>query len=339
MKEASMDRKRVVRFVVAVTVLAVAGLIAAVPVAQAGQVTLKLATSQPPKGGFLGDTPKVFADEVEKLTKGQLKVQIFHSGSLSSNEAELFQMAQSGAVDLAIGATTYILGWTPRAKVFDLPYLLEGAPHFKKVVQGKVGEVIAKEVEDDGVYLITYILPGVRNIFTTKRSIEKLEDAKGMKIRSMQSPVYIDMFKNMGMLPTALPASELYTSLQTGVVDAGENDAASVVSWGWVDVIKFYSLSEHSISCNVMIVNKKKMDSLSADAQKAIREAGKKAENYQLDYIQKALAENLEKIKAKGVKVNVITDKKPFQDAVKDIIAKYEPEIGKDLIQAVRDAK
>ena len=334
-----MQRTKVVWFALSLTVLVVAGLLAIAPVAQAGQVTLKLATSQPPKGGFLGDTPKVFADEVEKLTKGQVKVQVFHSGSLSSNEAELFQMAQSGAVDLAIGATTYILGWTPRAKVFDLPYLFEGAPHFKKVVQGKVGEVIAKEVEDDGVYLITYILPGVRSIFSTKRSIEKIEDAKGMKIRSMQSPVYIDMFKNMGMLPTALPASELYTSLQTGVVDAGENDAASVVSWGWVDVIKFYSLNEHSISCNVMIVNKKKMDSLPADVQKAIREAGKKAENYQLDYIQKALAENLEKIKAKGVKVNVITDRKPFQDAVKDIIAKYEPEIGKDLIQAVRDAK
>jgi tripartite ATP-independent transporter DctP family solute receptor len=334
-----MDRKRVARFVFATLILAVAGLLAVVPVAQAGQITLKLATSQPPKGGFLGETPKVFADELEKATKGQVKVQIFHSGSLSSNEAELFQMAQSGAVDLAIGATTYILGWTPRAKVFDLPYLFEGAPHFKKVVQGKVGEVIAKEVEDDGVYLVTYILPGVRSIFSTKRAIEKIEDAKGMKIRSMQSPVYIDMFKNMGMLPTALPASELYTSLQTGVVDAGENDAASVVSWGWVDVIKFYSLNEHSISCNVMIVNKKKMDSLPADVQKAVREAGKKAENYQLDYIQKALAENLEKIKAKGVKVNVITNRKPFQDAVKDIIAKYEPEIGKDLIQAVRDAK
>jgi tripartite ATP-independent transporter DctP family solute receptor len=334
-----MNRKWVARVVFAAMILAVAGLIAAVPVAQAGQITLKLATSQPPKGGFLGETPKIFADELEKATKGQVKVQIFHSGSLSSNEAELFQMAQSGAVDFAIGATTYILGWTPRAKVFDLPYLFEGAPHFKKVVQGKVGEVIAKEVENNGVYLITYILPGVRSIFSTKRAIEKIEDAKGMKIRSMQSPVYIDMFKNMGMLPTALPASELYTSLQTGVVDAGENDAASVVSWGWVDVIKFYSINEHSISCNVMIVNKKKMDSLPADVQKAVREAGKKAENYQLDYIQKALAENLEKIKAKGVKVNVITDRKPFQDAVKDIIAKYEPEIGKDLIQAVRDAK
>lgn len=333
-----MNRKAIVRWVLAVAVLTMAGLLAVAPLAQAGQITLKLATSQPPKGGFLGETPKVFADEVEKETKGQVKVQIFHSGSLSSNEAELFQMAQSGAVDLAIGATTYILGWTPRAKVFDLPYLFEGAPHFKKVVQGKVGEVIAKEVEGNNVVLLTYILPGVRSIFSTKRPIEKIDDAKGLKIRSMQSPVYIDMFKNMGMLPTALPASELYTSLQTGVVDAGENDPASVVSWGWVDVIKYYSLNEHSISCNVMVINKKKFDSLPADVQKAVREAGKKAENYQLDYIQKALADNLDKIKAKGVKVNVITDKKPFQDAVKDIIAKYEPEIGKDLIQTVRDA-
>jgi len=334
-----MTRKKIARIVLGIAALVAVGLLAAVPAVQAGQVTLKFATSQPPKGGFLGDTPKVFADELEKATKGQVKTQLFHSGSLSSNEAELFQMAQSGAVDLAIGATTYILGWAPQAKVFDLPYLFEGAPHFKKVVQGKVGEVIAKQVEDDGVVLLTYILPGVRSIFNTKRPIEKIEDAKGLKIRSMQSPVYIDMFKNMGMLPTALPASELYTSLQTGVVDAGENDPASVVSWGWVDVIKYYSLNEHSISCNVMAMNKKKFDGLSPEIQKAIREAGKKAENYQLDYIQKALADNLAKIKAKGVKVNTIADKKPFQSAVKDIIAKYEPEIGKDLIQAVRDAK
>jgi tripartite ATP-independent transporter DctP family solute receptor len=333
-----MSRKGIARSVFVIAVLAAAGLIAAVPVAQAGQVTLKLATSQPPKGGFLGETPKVFADALEQATKGQVKVQIFHSGSLSSNEAELFQMAQSGAVDLGIGATTYILGWAPSAKVFDLPYLFEGVGHFKKVVQGKVGEILAKQVEDDGVVLLTYILPGVRSIFTTVRPINAVADAKGLKIRSMQSPVYIDMFKNMGMLPTPMPSSELYTSLQTGVVDAGENDPASVVSWGWVDVIKYYSLNEHSISCNVMVMNKKRFDSFPPDIQKAIREAGKKAENHQLDYIEKALAENLEKIKAKGVKVNVIQDKKPFQDAVKDIIAKYEPEIGQGIVPMVREA-
>jgi len=305
---------------------------------QAGEITLKIATSQPPKGGYLGGMEKVFADELEQLTKGQVKSRIFHSGSLSSNEAELAQMAQSGAVDASIAASTYILGWAPSMKVFDLPYLFEGAGHFKRVVQGPVGERLAKQVEDDGVVLISYILPGIRSIFNTKRPVNVLEDAKGMKIRSMQSPVYVEMFKSFGMLPTPMPSSELYTSLQTGVVDAGENDPASVVSWGWVDVIKFYSLDEHSLTACVLLMNKKRFDGFPADVQKAIREAGKKAENYQLDYIEKAAAENLEKIKAKGVKVNVITDKKPFQDAVKHVIAQYEKEIGPDLIQMVRDA-
>src|SRR5512137_2864583 len=161
--------------------------------AEAGEVTLKLATSQPPKGGYLGGMDKVFADELEKLTKGQVKTRIFHSGSLSSNEAELAQMAQSGAVDASIAATTYILGWAPSMKVFDLPYLFEGVGHFKRVVQGPVGERLAKQVEDDGVVLISYILPGIRSIFNTKRPIGSLQDAKGMKIRSMQSPVYVDM--------------------------------------------------------------------------------------------------------------------------------------------------
>jgi TRAP-type transport system periplasmic protein len=321
-----------------VLLVGIAGIgIAPVPV-HAGEITLKIATSQPPKGGYLGGMEKVFADELERLTKGQVKSRIFHSGSLSSNEAELAQMAQSGAVDASIAASTYILGWAPSMKVFDLPYLFEGVGHFKRVVQGPVGERLAKQVEDDGVVLISYILPGIRSIFNTKRPVNTLDDAKGMKIRSMQSPVYVEMFKSFGMLPTPMPSSELYTSLQTGVVDAGENDPASVVSWGWVDVIKYYSLDEHSLTACILLMNKKRFDSFPTDVQKAIREAGKKAENYQLDYIEKAAAENLEKIKAKGVKVNVIADKKPFQDAVKHVIAQYEKEIGPDLIQMVRDA-
>ncbi len=307
-------------------------------IAQAGEVVLKLGTSQPPKGGYLGDTPKVFADAIEQATKGAVKVKVFYSGSLSANERELLEMAQSGATDFGIGATTYVLGWAPAFKVFDLPYLFQGVEHFKRVVQGPVGETLAKQEEVHGVVQLAYILPGVRSIFNNVRPINKLEDAKGLKIRSMQSPVYLDMFKAMGMLPTAMPASELYTSLQTGVVDAGENDPASVVSWGWIDVIKYYSLDEHSISCNVLIMNKKRFDSFSPEIQKAILQAGKTAENYQLDYIQKATAESLEKIRAKGVKVNTIPDKKPFQDAVKHIIAQYEPEIGHNLVQMVRDA-
>jgi TRAP-type transport system periplasmic protein len=330
-----MTRTRMLAIATVITVLAALG---PTGFGHAGELALKIATSQPPKGGYLGGMEKIFADELEKLTNGQVKSRIFHSGALSSNERELAEMAQSGAVDVAIAATTYVLGWAPSMKVFDLPYLFEGVNHFRKVVQGEVGQILAKQVEDDGVVLLSYILPGVRSIFNTKRPIEKLEDAKGMKIRSMQSPVYVDMFTSMGMLPTPMPSSELYTSLQTGVVDAGENDPASVVSWGWVDVIKYYSLNEHSIAVCIMVMNKKRFDGFSPEFQKAILEAGKRAENYQLAYIEKAWADSLKTIEAKGVKINRVKDKTPFQESVKHIVAKFEPEIGKDLIQKVRDA-
>ncbi|HEX7551410.1 MAG TPA: TRAP transporter substrate-binding protein [Candidatus Methylomirabilis sp.] len=330
-------RSKGILAVVAAAVLALAWMLAVVP-AQAGEITLKLATSQPPKGGYQGEVPKVFGDALEQATKGQVKVKVFHSGSLTSNERELAEMAQSGAVDVSIAATTYILGWAPSMKVFDLPYLFEGVPNFKRFVQGPARKILSSQVEDDGVIALAYTIPGVRSIFNNIRPINTIADAKAMKIRSMQSPVYLEMFKSMGMLPTPLPSSELYTSLQLGVVDAGENDPASVVSWGWIDVIKFYSLDEHSISCNVMMINKKRFDSFSPDIQKAIVDAGRKAEDYQHDYIEKAAGENLAKIKAKGVKVNTIADKKPFQDSVKHIIAQYEKEIGFNLVQMVRDS-
>ena len=317
--------------------VAVLGIVCLVGTAWAGEVVLKFGTSQPPKGGYQGETPKVFADELEKATKGQVKTKVFYSGALTANEQELAEMAQSGAVDVSIAATTYILGWAPSMKVFDLPYLFQGVDNFTRFIQGPARAILSAQVEKNGAIAIAYTLPGVRSIFNNTRPINKLEDVKGLKIRSMQSPVFLEMFKSMGMLPTPMPSSELYTSLQTGVVDAGENDPASVMSWGWVDVIKYYSLDEHAISCNVMLINKKRFESFSPDIQKAILEAGRKAEDYQHDYIKKATTENLEKIKAKGVKVNTIADKKPFQDAVKHIIAQYEKEIGYNLVQMVRD--
>ena len=153
----------------------------------------------------------------------------------------------------------------------------------------------------------------------------------------MQSPVYVEMFKSMGMLPTPMPSSELYASLQLGTVDAGENDPASVVSWGWKDVIKYYSLDQHSISVVVILMNKAKFDNYPPDIQKAIIDAGQEAEDYQINYITDAWARSLVAIKAAGVKVNEIKDIKPFQDSVAHIVGKYEKEIGHGLIQKVRD--
>lgn len=320
------------------TAIAVVAGICAGSATAGAETVLRFASSQPAEGGYMGEIVKVLGDAIAEKTNGEVTVKAFYAGALSSNERELAEMAQSGAVDMANAATTYILGWAPSAKVFDLPYLYEGVDHYKAVVQGEVGDFIKDEVEGAGVKVISYVLPGIRSIFNNERPIHTLEDAEGLKIRSMQSPVYIEMFKNMGMLPTPMPASELYTALQLGTVDAGENDPASVVSWGWKDVIKYYSLDRHSIAVVVILMNKAKFDSFPPEIQQAILEAGKEAENYQIEYITDAWARSMEEMKAAGVEINEIDDIKPFQEAVAPIVDKFSDEIGHGLVDKVKAA-
>jgi tripartite ATP-independent transporter DctP family solute receptor len=306
--------------------------------AAASVIDMRFATSQPPTGGYLGDSPQKFGEYLAESSKGAIKLTVHHSGSLSANERELFEMAQAGTVDFATGGTPYVIGWSPSLKVLDLPYLFEDLEHFRRVTQGPVAKIINDEVTQHGVEILGYVLCGFRSIFTAKKQVANLDDLKGLKIRCQESPVYIEMFRALGMLPTAMPASELYTSLQTGVVDAGENDPASVVSWGWVDVIKCYILDKHSVTGNLVAVNKAKLDALSPDLQTSVRGSAKKMIDYQLNYIEGAWADSLTKIKAKGVTVVELQNLKPFQDKVNFLAAQYDKELGKNLVQLVQDA-
>lgn len=301
------------------------------------KVTLSLGTSQPDKGGFLGETPARFKQYLVELSGGRVDLKVHYGGSLSSNERELAEMVQSGSIDFSFGATTYILGWTPSAKIFDLPYLFTNVEHFRRVTahESKVFQQLQSEIMKNNVQLLGFILPGFRSIFNNKKPIYTPEDCAGLKIRSMQSPVYVEMFKALGMLPTPMPASELYAALQTGVVDAGENDPASVVSWGWVDVIKYYSLTQHTLSANFLIMNKKKLESFNPELQKAIIEAGKKAIAYQLDYIQQAWEDSMKIIRSKGVQVNNVKDVNAFRNKISHMITQYDKEIGYGLVDAV----
>ncbi|MDR1933372.1 MAG: TRAP transporter substrate-binding protein [Spirochaetales bacterium] len=303
-----------------------------------GAIDMRFATSQPPTGGYLGDSPQKFGEYLAEASKGAIKLTVHHSGSLSANERELFEMAQAGTVDFATGGTPYVIGWSPSLKVMDLPYLFEDVEHIRKVTQGPVAKIINEECNKNGVEILGYVLCGFRSIFTAKTQVKTLEDLKGMKIRCQESPVYIEMFRALGMLPTPMPASELYTSLQTGVVDAGENDPASVVSWGWVDVIKCYMLDKHSVTCNLVAMNKPKLDALPPDLQKAVHDSAKKMIDYQFAYIEGAWAESLDMIRAKGVTVVELASLKPFQDKVSFLADQYDKELGKNLVQMVRDA-
>jgi tripartite ATP-independent transporter DctP family solute receptor len=306
------------------------------PLTAVADTVLRFASSQPAKGGYMGEFVKVFGDALAKKTNGNVTVKGFYSGALGSNERELAEMTKTGAVDMCNTTTTYVQGWMPAAKVFDLPYLFTDVDHYKRVVQGDIGDLLKNQVRANGVEVVGFVIAGFRSVFNNKRAVKTVDDLKSLKIRSMESPIYVEMFKRMGMLPTPMPSSELLTALQLGTVDAGENDPASVMSWGWNDVIKYYSLDKHSISVLPILMNKAKFDSFPPETQKAIREAGREAENYQINYVTKAWDDSLKQIKASGVQVNEVSDLAGFQKAVAPIIEQYTPEIGADLIKKVQ---
>lgn len=305
---------------------------------QGGPITMTYGSSQPATGGYMGETSFKFAQFVNEETQGAIKINVHHSGALSNNERELLEMAQAGTADFAMGATTYILGWSPSMKVFDLPFLFESVEHFRDVTRGPVGKIMEDECAQHGVILLGHVLPGFRSVFTAKKAIATIDDLKGLKIRTMESPVYIELFKSLGMLPTPMPSSELFTALQTGVVDAGENDPASVVSWGWIDIVKYYMLDQHTISSNILVMNKARFDKLPPEQQQGIRKAGIRAIDYQLDYVQGAWGDCLKQIRDKGIVVVELRSLAPFQERVQHMAAQYDKEIGKNIVQMVRDA-
>ncbi|WP_081645915.1 TRAP transporter substrate-binding protein [Litchfieldella anticariensis] len=299
---------------------------------------LRFASSQPATGGYMGEYVNVLGDAIEERTNGEVTVRGYYSGALGSNERELAEMTKSGSVDIANTATTYIQGWMPSSKIFDFPYMFNDVDHYKRVIQGDIGDQLKDEARDDGVEVLSFVIAGFRSIFNNERPVHSVEDLQSLTIRSMESPIYVDMFERLGMRPTPMPSSELYTALQLGTVDAGENDPASVMAWGWNDVIKHYTLDRHSIAVMAIVMNKNRFDSFDEQTQKAILEAGREAENYQIDYIQTAWSDSLEQIVASGVEVVELDEDamREFREAVSPLIDEYESEVGADLIKSVR---
>ena len=306
-----------------------------------GPQRMTFASSQPPQGGFKGEMAMRFARYVEEETGGAITVHVHHSGALSTHERELLEMAQAGTVDFAMGTTTAVLGWSPSMRLFDLPFLFESVEHFRDVTRGPVGQMMEDDFAQHGVVLLGQILPGFRSVFTTRRPARNLEDLRGQRIRVMESPIFLTLFSNLDMLPTPMSSSELFTALQTGVVDAGENDPASVVSWGWVDIIGYYLLTQHTISSNLLVMNQAAFNRQTPEVQAGIRRAAARAIDYQLEFIQQAWADSMQIIRDRGVVITELTpaDLRTLQERTAHLVERYEAEIGRGMVQMVRDAR
>jgi tripartite ATP-independent transporter DctP family solute receptor len=303
----------------------------------AAPVTLKLAhvvsTSAPYHIGAME-----FAKLVDQKTKGQLKIEIYPGGQLGKGERECIEGLQIGTIDLVATSTGPVGGFVPQMLVVDLPFLFRDNRHVDKVLDGPIGKGLLKDLSKAGIKGIAFWENGFRNLTNNKHPVNKPEDVKGLKLRTMENEVHMDAFRTLGADPTPMTWGEVYTSLQQGVIDGQENPINIIRTHKIYEVNKYLALTGHVYSPALLLMNENKFKSLSPDLQKALMEAGKEAAKFERKFIRDNEAKMLEELKGFGMQVTT-PDKKLFQKATEPTYKKYETRFGKDLINKIVGTK
>lgn len=270
-------------------------------------------------------TAEFFASRVKQLTKGEVEVQVYHSRQLGDARDNV-ENVRNGSIAFTSVSISNLSQVLPAMDAWSLPFIFKSDDHYWYVLNDPRAMEFMKQLEPKGIKTITWITSGARNFFTQK-PIRTPADMKGMKIRVMASPVMINSMKAMGASGVPVAWGELYTALQTGVVDGAENNHPSLISMKFYEVSKFYTLDEHMRIPDVNIISTKVFEKLSKSQQAAILQAGVEATAYMRGAWKVAETEDLAKLK--GLMKEIITvDKKPFMDAVGPLVKEESKKLG-----------
>lgn len=275
-----------------------------------------------------------FSKDVEKKTNGTVKVQVYPNAQLGS-EREVIELTQTGAVDLAKVSASALESFSEVYSIFSLPYLFDSKHHFYEAMDSDIAKEMYDTTKNIGFIGLTYYDAGSRNFYTKNKPIMHPNDLKGLKIRVQPSTTAIRMVELMGGAPTPMAYGEVYTALQSSVIDGTENNEMALTSSNHGEVAKEYSYSEHAIVPDILIMNLDKKDQLSEEQQHAVIEAAKESTEYHKIVWAEETENAVKKAKEMGVKFHK-PDKTPFREAVsplhdefakKELIGKYYREI------------
>ena len=210
--------------------------------------------------------------------------------------------------------------------VFNLPFLFRDTAHMEKVIDGPIGqELLDKVTNNPNTRLIglAWMDAGARSVYDTKKPIKSIDDLKGLKVRVMGNPMFVDMMNALGGNGVAMGYDQVFSALQTGVVDGAENNPPSFVFDNHYQVAKYYTLTEHLIVPEILVFSRATWDDLSKDDQALIKKLAREAQLDERQLWKKVEDEAMAKMKASGIEVDTVADKTPFQAAVKPVWDKY----------------
>ena len=253
-----------------------------------------------------GRAAKVFADEVEKASGGKMKIRAIGAAALGS-DVQMQQALIGGAQEMMVGSTATLVGITKEMAIWDTPFLFNNTKEADAVLDGPVGQKVMDKLQEKGLVGLVYWENGFRNLTNNKRAVAKLEDMDGIKLRVMQTNVFIDSFKTLGANAVPLPFSELFTALETKTVDGQENPYNTILSSKFYEVQKYLTVTNHVYSPWIVTVSKKYWDGLSNAEQKVLLDAAKKSRDFERQDTRAEANKALADLKGKGMQINELS--------------------------------
>lgn len=302
-------------------------------------VTLVYAEVNPLEGTIVGQTATAFKEKVEELSGGSITIDIQANGVLGAESDVLDTMlGGGGTIDMArISAFALTSYGGEKSSLLSVPFTFVNRDHFWNFATSELAQEFLLEPHENGSGIrgLFYGEEGFRHFFTVE-PITGMEDLAGMKIRVSNDPIMTGMVEGLGANPTVVSMGELYSALQTGVVDAAEQPIANYQANAFPEVANTIILDGHTLGAIQVVITDEAWDSLTAEQQAVLTEAGEYASQYNRQISQETENQILEELKAAGCNVVEVDDITPWQEACKDVIESATAD-NKELYQQIVD--
>jgi TRAP-type transport system periplasmic protein len=277
-----------------------------------------------------------FKEEVEKALPGKYVVNVHHSGTLGS-ETQVLEQIQLGTTQMSVCTTGPIEAFVPEIKALEMPFLFPSYKAADKVLDGPIGQELDKRFEKAGFVALHYLDNGFRNLTNSKHPVKTPADVEGLKIRTMEAPTHLAIWRAIGANPTPM-AWPIFTALQQGVIDGQENPIAVIYAAKLAEAgQKYLTLTRHVYSALVFVANKSFMDGLPAGDRKVIMEAAKTASLKGRAFIRDNEVKQLAELKAEGMQVEERPDLAAFRNATAPVLQSTSGETRK-LVEEIQMA-
>jgi tripartite ATP-independent transporter DctP family solute receptor len=301
--------------------------------------TMRLASALPMDHPYMVGAQK-FADLIGERTKGRIVIKLYPSNQLGKGEREMTEGIQQGAIDLLVTSTGPLGGFSPSINILDFPFLFRDVNHVDLVLDGPIGRKLLDDFEKAQIKALSFWENGFRHLTNSKVAVRKVEDAKGLKIRTMENKIHLSAWKDAGLNPTPMAWGEVFTALQQRVIDGQENPIAVFYSSKFWDAgQKYFSLTAHVYSPAPFIMSKKTFDAMPKEDQALFLKTSYEVGKFQRKLNRDAEEAKLKEIAAKGVTVIRDVDRESFKKAMGPTYEAFSSQFPKADIETIMNAK